>query len=85
MADPPLVVPADDLVPADADRACLRAELTALVARCRRSLATDRRYLLEQFELAGIAREVVGVGSVGTRCWIVLMLGREAWTPCSCR
>jgi len=81
MADPPLVVPADDLVPADADRACLRAELTALVARCRRSLATDRRYLLEQFEVADMARKVVGVGSVGTRCWIVLMLGRDRSDP----
>jgi uncharacterized protein (DUF2252 family) len=80
-ADPPLVVPADDLVPADADRACLRAELTALVARCRRSLATDLRYLLEQFEVADMARKVVGVGSVGTRCWIVLMLGRDRSDP----
>jgi uncharacterized protein (DUF2252 family) len=81
MADPPLVVPADDLVPADADRARLRAELTALVAQCRRSLATDRRYLLEQFEVADMARKVVGVGSVGTRCWIVLMLGRDGSDP----
>ncbi len=81
MADPPLLVPADDLVPADADRARLAAELTALVARCRRSLGTDRRYLLEQFELADAARKVVGVGSVGTRCWIVLMLGRDSSDP----
>jgi hypothetical protein len=64
VADPPLVVPVADLVPADADRARQRVELTALVARCRRSLGTDRRYLLEQFELADAARKVVGVGSV---------------------
>jgi uncharacterized protein (DUF2252 family) len=81
VADPPLLVPADDLVPADADRAHLQAELAALVARCRRSLGTDRRYLLEQFEVADIARKVVGVGSVGTRCWIVLMLGRDSSDP----
>jgi len=81
VADPPLLVPADDLVPADADRARLQAELAALVARCRRSLGTDRRYLLEQFEVADIARKVVGVGSVGTRCWIVLMLGRDSSEP----
>ena len=81
MADPPLVVPADDLVPADADRERLQAELTALVARYRRSLGTDRRYLLEQFQMADIARKVVGVGSVGTRCWIVLMLGRDSSDP----
>jgi uncharacterized protein (DUF2252 family) len=81
VADPPLVVPVDDLVPADTDRARVQAELTALVARCRRSLATDRRHLLEQFELADMARKVVGVGSVGTRCWIVLMLGRDPSDP----
>ena len=81
VADPPLVVPVADLVPADADRARLHAELTALVARFRRSLGTDRRYLLEQFELADAARKVVGVGSVGTRCWIVLMLGRDRSDP----
>ena len=68
-------------MPADADRARLQAELTALVARCRRSLGTDRRYLLEQFELADAACKVVGVGSVGTRCWIVLMLGRDRSDP----
>ncbi len=81
VADPPLVVPANDLVPADADRERLQAELTALVARYRRSLGTDRRYLLEQFQMADIARKVVGVGSVGTRCWIVLMLGRDSSDP----
>ena len=81
VADPPLVVPVDDLVPADADRARLQAELAALIARCRRALGTDRRYLLEQFELVDIARKVVGVGSVGTRCWIVLMLGRDSSNP----
>ena len=81
VADPPLVVPARDLVPADADRGRLEAELAALVARCRRSLATDRSHLLAQFELADMARKVVGVGSVGTRCWIVLMLGRDNSDP----
>jgi len=80
-ADPPLVVPLDDLVPADMDRARLQAELTAVVARYRRSLGTDRRYLLDQFEIADMARKVVGVGSVGTRCWIVLMLGRDTSDP----
>ncbi len=81
VADPPLVVPARHLVPAHADRARLGAELAALVVQCRRSLGTDRRYLLEQFELADMARKVVGVGSVGTRCWIVLMLGRDTSDP----
>ena len=50
---------------------------TGLIGKYRRTLETDRRFLLEQFEFADMARKVVGVGSVGTRCWIVLMLGRD--------
>ena len=47
----------------------------------RRTLQPDRRVLLEQFDFADMARKVVGVGSVGTRCWIVLMLGRDENDP----
>jgi len=80
-ADPPLVVPLSDLVADPADRATLETELRKLIAGYRRTLETDRRYLLEQFDFADMARKVVGVGSVGTRCWIVLMLGRDASDP----
>src|SRR5262249_19207028 len=41
----------------------------------------DRRYLLDQYDFANLAHKVVGVGSVGTRCWIVLMLGRNNRDP----
>jgi uncharacterized protein (DUF2252 family) len=81
VADPPLVVPLSDLVTDSADQAKLETELTKLIGSYRRTLETDRRYLLEQFEFADMARKVVGVGSVGTRCWIVLMLGRDASDP----
>jgi uncharacterized protein (DUF2252 family) len=47
----------------------------------RESLERDRRVLLEEFELADFARKVVGVGSVGTRAWIALMLGRDGQDP----
>ena len=77
ISDPPLVVPLDELVPEHADRAALQAELTSLVAGYRRTLESDRRVLLEQFQIVDIARKVVGVGSVGTRCWIILMRGRD--------
>jgi uncharacterized protein (DUF2252 family) len=43
----------------------------------RRTLSTDRRRLLERYRFADLARKVVGVGSVGTRAWIALMLGRD--------
>jgi uncharacterized protein (DUF2252 family) len=81
ISDPPLLVGVDELVTARARRKGLVAELTDLIARYRRTLQTDRRHLLDQFEFADMARKVVGVGSVGTRCWIVLMLGRDTGDP----
>jgi uncharacterized protein (DUF2252 family) len=81
ISEPPLLVPIDELVSADTDRTALEGELKGLLAQYRRTLETDRRYLLEQFEFCDMARKVVGVGSVGTRCWIILMLGRDATDP----
>jgi uncharacterized protein (DUF2252 family) len=81
VADPPLVVPLSDLVANSTDQAKSETELRRLIGDYRHTLETDRRYLLEQFEFADMARKVVGVGSVGTRCWIVLMLGRDASDP----
>jgi uncharacterized protein (DUF2252 family) len=81
ISDPPVLVPIDELMPAEADRTSLEAQLSALIAGYQRTLETDRRYLLEQFEFCDLARKVVGVGSVGTRCWITLMLGRDDSDP----
>ena len=81
ISDPPLLVPVGELIPAETDRKSLEARLVELIAKYRRTLETDRRYLLEQFEFADMARKVVGVGSVGTRCWIVLLLGRDPTDP----
>jgi uncharacterized protein (DUF2252 family) len=81
ISDPPLVVPVDELIPTEGDRASLETLLIELIGKYRRTLETDRRYLLDQFEFADMARKVVGVGSVGTRCWIVLMLGRDTADP----
>jgi uncharacterized protein (DUF2252 family) len=47
----------------------------------RRSLPPDRRKLLESYRPVDVARKVVGVGSVGTRCWVVLFLGRDHGDP----
>jgi uncharacterized protein (DUF2252 family) len=81
ISDPPLLVPVDELVPKEMDRAAITEQFGALLSKYRRTLATDRRFLLEQFEFCDMARKVVGVGSVGTRCWIVLLLGRDASDP----
>ena len=80
ISDPPLVQPIDELfegVERDQILDCVRA----LIRNYRRTLPSDRRHLLEDFRLADVARKVVGVGSVGTRAWIVLMLGRDDTDP----
>ncbi len=83
VADPPLVVPLASLVPEDLDLSGVEAERWRLIEGYKRSLASDSRYLLDQFDydLSDMARKVVGVGSVGTRCWILLMLGRDEADP----
>jgi uncharacterized protein (DUF2252 family) len=74
LPDPPLIVPVQDLLP-DADRHTLEDRIRELLRGYRRTLPVDRRHLFDAFEFIDMAHKVVGVGSVGTRCWIVLMLG----------
>ena len=81
VSDPPVLVPLEDLLTTEKQRLSLNDEITSLLAKYQRSLETDRRYLLQQYEYCDMARKVVGVGSVGTRCWIVLMLGRDDSDP----
>jgi uncharacterized protein (DUF2252 family) len=81
IADPPLIVPVDQLTPDQMDRASIEAQVAELLGKYRRTLETDRRILIDQFEFCDLARKVVGVGSVGTRCWIALMLGRDTNDP----
>jgi uncharacterized protein (DUF2252 family) len=78
-ADPPLIVPIDELAPGTEEE--VREALRELVRKYRRTLQGDRRRLIERFRLVDAARKVVGVGSVGTRAWIILMLGRDNDDP----
>jgi uncharacterized protein (DUF2252 family) len=80
VSDPPLIVRVEELMP-DVAAQQLRDFLRGGFREYRQSLQPDRRHLLEQFELVDVARKVVGVGSVGTRCWVVLMLGRDESDP----
>ena len=80
VSDPPLIARLEELMP-DVDARALRDFLRRGFREYRQSLQPDRRRLLEQFELVDIARKVVGVGSVGTRCWVALMLGRDESDP----
>ncbi|WP_406015737.1 DUF2252 domain-containing protein [Streptomyces sp. NBC_00984] len=79
-ADPPLLVPVADLFPED-ERDATQEQFRELITRYGHSLPSDRRTLLSDFRFVDMARKVVGVGSVGTRCWIILMLGRDGEDP----
>ena len=74
ISDPPLIVPLDELFP-EVEFEQVEKMFRDLLRRYRQSLSTDRRHLLEAYRFSQIARKVVGVGSVGTRAWIVLMHG----------
>ena len=79
-SDPPLLVPVDELVEPE-QREGVHDALRGLIRQYRRTLSGDRRRLLERFRYVDAARKVVGVGSVGTRAWVVLMLGRDSDDP----
>ena len=78
VSDPPLIVPIAELADAHRD---LEAALRTIFRSYRRSLQRDRRGLLESFRYGDLARKVVGIGSVGTRCWMLLLLGRDDQDP----
>ncbi|MFF5980692.1 DUF2252 domain-containing protein [Streptomyces olindensis] len=79
-ADPPLITPLRDLV-AGSPRHEQEKELRTVLEGYARTLSSERRHLLRRFRLVDVARKVVGVGSVGTRCWIALLLGRDDDDP----
>ena len=68
---PPLIVPIDELAGVDID--LLLTQLHSLVTDYRDTLQSDRRHLLDHFAVTDVAHKVVGVGSVGTRTWILLL------------
>jgi uncharacterized protein (DUF2252 family) len=78
--DPPLIERVEDIA-SDMDPEAVVAGLHELIRIYRQSLQSDRRILLEEYRLVDLARKVVGVGSVGTRAWIALMIGRDDSDP----
>jgi uncharacterized protein (DUF2252 family) len=80
VSDPPLLVPIEELLSED-QSAVLTERMHDLLNRYRHTLQSDRRHLLQQFRFVGIARKVVGVGSVGTRAWVILMVGSDGQDP----
>ena len=80
LADPPLLVPADQIFDPNRTADTAMSLVTAL-NDYRGTLSGDRRRLLERYEFVDLARKVVGVGSVGTRCWVALFIGRDKGDP----
>ena len=78
--DPPLIVPIEEVM-SGVEEVELEEFVRGVIRAYRRTLSADRRRLLERFRYAHAAHKVVGVGSVGTRAWIVLMLGRDETDP----
>ncbi|MFF8673674.1 DUF2252 domain-containing protein [Streptomyces sp. NPDC015242] len=78
--DPPLITPLRDLAAGSSARE-QEKELRAVLEGYARTLSSERRHLLRHYRLVDVARKVVGVGSVGTRCWIALLLGRDDDDP----
>jgi len=79
-SDPPLLVPVRELASADQADELMEA-IGELVDRYRATLREDLRGLLERYEFVDLARKVVGVGSVGTQAWVVLLIGRDDGDP----
>jgi len=80
-SDPPLIVPIEDVVADGMEPQELEEFVHGTLRSYRTTLTPDRRQLVERYRYAHAARKVVGVGSVGTRAWIVLMLGRDDGDP----
>jgi uncharacterized protein (DUF2252 family) len=80
ISEPPLIVPIEELLTPD-EATTFLGTMHDLIRSYRRTLQGDRKHLLEDFRFVHIARKVVGVGSVGTRAWIILMLGRDGQDP----
>jgi uncharacterized protein (DUF2252 family) len=80
ISDPPLIQPIEELMSSSTTEDTLDF-LHDLLAEYRATLQPDRRHLLEGFRVQHAARKVVGVGSVGTRAWIMLLFGRDGEDP----
>ncbi len=80
LRDPPLITPIEDLVLSKAVRERTEKSVRKLIKSYRRTLA-HQHHPIEEFRYVHMARKVVGVGSVGTRCWIFLMIGRDHKDP----
>ncbi len=80
ISDPPLIVPVEEIF-AGLQADAIYQLLNTVLVKYRRTLQSDRRHLLERFAMVQVARKVVGVGSVGTRAYVVLMEAGDGAEP----
>jgi uncharacterized protein (DUF2252 family) len=80
VGNPPLVTPIEDVLPG-AEQQHLEDVVRRMIRTYRRTLPPDRRRLLASYRYVHAARKVVGVGSVGARTWILLLVGRDDGDP----
>ena len=80
VAEPPLIVPIEDLVVPGTEWEQADVLVKKLLAPYRQTLGAEH-HPLEEFRYVHAARKVVGVGSVGTRCYIMLLVGRDDADP----
>jgi uncharacterized protein (DUF2252 family) len=80
ISDPPLLVPVRELLTEEQHQE-FEERIRELLAGYRKSLKGDRRHLFDSYRFVDLARKVVGVGSVGTRAWVILMMGRDGQDP----
>ncbi len=80
ISEPPLIVPVQELL-GENESEELRARLADMLADYRASLSDEYGVLLGDYTFKSIARKVVGVGSVGTRAWVLLFMGRDEQDP----
>ncbi len=80
VSDPPLLVPIEELA-GPGQLQDLEGQIRGALRSYRSTMTSDRRHLLESYDYVELARKVVGVGSVGTRAWVVLLLGRDHQDP----
>ncbi len=78
LSDPPLLVPVEDVYSEPDQAEQVEQVIEGALRSYRSTLSPDRRHLLSQYRYVALARKVVGVGSVGTRCWVALFVGEDS-------
>ena len=81
VSDPPVIVPVEEMTASDRQMRAVAGRIKELIGAYQRTLSGDVRRLAESYRYVDLARKVVGVGSVGTRAWIVLLLGKDSDDP----